>query len=78
MPEQEDIDYKGVAESLQKENEQLRARLIYLKARNPWLDIFSWENVKALLLSPYFIIGYVTGVAVAMLLYLAYYQKGTA
>ena len=76
MPEQEDIDYKGIAEQLRKENEQMRATILLLKARNPWLDIFSWENIKALLLSPYFVIGYVVGVLVSMFLYMAYYHKG--
>ncbi len=63
---EESVDYKGLYEQLQKENEQLRGRLLYLRSRNPWLEVFTWENMRRLLTSPYFLIGYIAGIVVTM------------
>ncbi len=65
MPE-ESIDYKAVAEGLQSENERLRSQLAHVVLRNPFTDFLKWENVKRLVLSPYFIAGYIVGAIVTM------------
>jgi hypothetical protein len=62
----EDIDFKALYEQLQKENEQLRGRLLLLSNRSIWVEIFSWENIWSLLTSPYFLIGYIAGIVVTM------------
>ncbi len=63
---EEDINYKRVVDELQLENERLRSQLAHIMLRNPLLDFLKWENVKHLILSPYFIAGYIVGAIATM------------
>ncbi len=65
MPD-ENIDYEAVVKELQHENERLRSQLAHIMLRNPLLDFLKWENIKHLVLSPYFIAGYIVGAIATM------------
>ena len=64
----EAIDLDAVINQLQSENERLRERLSKMINRPAWfalVDIFSWENIQAVFLNPFFIMGYLTAIALS-------------
>ena len=63
----DDLDVNNIIESLQSENEKLRETISKLKLRS--INI-SWYQIKNILDSPYYHIGFIVGFILAYIMFI--------